>query len=259
MRVIKNDIICEKKFKEFDWQGQSKTIYIFNDKILIKKTDKKEINNIILIYNKLKKKKINILLALNYKIYKCNDYYLLFMKRYKSNIEYIDYKDNEINNINEFKNVVLQVLLLSLYLNFKLKIFHNDLHSRNILYKLNDNKESIIINFEDINLKLGKFIIKVIDWEHMEKHLIIKNMHSIVNKYIKPKLRNSEFFYNLIFIHKKIRIINNKITKIPKVDRIKNISKIIKLQDLMNNENNLEAYIKIYKYIDENFIEIFSD
>ena len=214
----------------------------------------------MIIYNKLKKKKINILFSLNYKIYKCNDFFLLFMKKYKSSIEHINYSDTYTNNMNEFKNIVLQVLLFTLYLNFNLKIFHNDLHSRNILYKVNENKEDIIINFRDINLKLGKYIIKVIDWEHMSKKKnVIKNMHLIVNKYVKSKLRNSEFFYNLIFIHKKLRIIDNKITRIDKVDRMKQIHKIIKLQDLMNNENNLEAYIKIYKYIEQNFIEIFTD
>ena len=182
------------------------------------------------------------------------------MKKYKSSIEHINYSDTYTNNMNEFKNIVLQVLLFTLYLNFNLKIFHNDLHSRNILYKVNENKEDIIINFRDINLKLGKYIIKVIDWEHMSKKKnVIKNMHLIVNKYVKSKLRNSEFFYNLIFIHKKLRIIDNKITRIDKVDRMKQIHKIIKLQDLMNNENNLEAYIKIYKYIEQNFIEIFTD
>ena len=57
MKIIKNDVICKKKFKKFEYQGYSKIIYIFNDKILIKKTDKKEIKNLIKIYNKLKKKK----------------------------------------------------------------------------------------------------------------------------------------------------------------------------------------------------------
>ena len=53
------------------------------------------------------------------------------MKRYSNSMTFIDYK-----NVNEFKNLIQQCLLFCLFLNFKIKIFHNDLHLINCLFKI---------------------------------------------------------------------------------------------------------------------------
>ena len=105
----------------------------------------------------LSKYKFKIFIVSHYGTYLYENNYYIFMKKYGNSMTFIDYK-----NVNEFKNLIQQCLLFCLFLNFKIKIFHNDLHLRNCLFKnIND---SISIKFEDLTLEIKDKLLVVIDF-----------------------------------------------------------------------------------------------
>lgn len=177
------------------------------------------------------------------------------MKRYQDSIRYFNF-----NKINEFKNIILQILLFTLYLNFKLNYFHNDLHLNNVLYE-NDNKK-FIVNLENVMLKVLKNKIKVIDWEHSDKKFIKKTVvYQKISKYFNDNLPDFEFIYLLISIISNFTIIDNKVVSNSyKSFEMNNYKKnmILKLIKILKNKYTLGSFINLYQYIDLNFYDIFS-
>ena len=269
MKIIDNDPICLQQFKKFKWKGRGgdgmNMIYVFNKKLLIKKCREEEVKKLIFLDEILKPNKSNFnnFFSRNYKVYKCNDYYFVLMRRYSDSIKYINFKTRY-----EFKNMVLQILLFTLYLNFKLSYFHNDLHGSNILFEHNDKNFSI--NLEGIKLNVGKYVIKVIDWERSSNKF--SNMvyyYNSIRKHFNDKLPRFDFFYVFIrvIIEFKIlgsNVIRNSMMVNGKFDIKRFISdnkkkKILGLVKGMNNEYTLENFIKVYKNISTNFSEYFEN
>jgi len=262
MKIIDcKDIDCkflEEQFKLFDYQGLGKNqILVYNKKLLIKKSkNTNEINKIKKIINLVVNYQSKIFIASHYKTYIYNDYYYIFMKKYEDTIKYIKYQ-----NIEEFKNIVQQGLLFSLFLNYELKTFHNDMHLNNCLYK--NIEEPITLKFKGIELKITNRLIKLIDFEN------ISNKYEMMNLIKFAKLNNKkykELIYNdftsfLIQCMIFFRIKNNKIIR--QSNKAINLLKIVyyKLSNIIKNlniQNNLDDQIKFYKYINLNFNQVFA-
>ena len=252
MNVIDcKDIDCsflKKKFKLFENQGIGGSILIYNEKLLIKKINKiNEINNLIKIINLFKNYQYKIFIASHYKAYIYENEYYIFMKRYNNSIRFIEY-----NSISEFKNLIQQALIFTLFLNFDLNLYHNDLHLKNCLFKKINH--SISIKFKDLKLIVTNKLLKIIDFNTLSDKI---NQHGIIGrKILKNKKIKNDFIYFLLSCLTYFRISkNNVVIQKTKNFNYNNVFQIIKN---LNIQNNLHDFIELYKYIDLNFNKIFS-
>lgn len=252
MNVINcKDIDCsflKKKFKLFEKQGIGGTILIYNEKLLIKKINKiNEINNIIKIINLFQNYQYKIFIASHYKTYFYENNYYIFMKRYNNSIRFIEY-----DNISEFKNLIQQGLIFTLFLNFNLNLYHNDLHLKNCLFKKINHL--ISIKFKDLKIIITNKLLKIIDFNSLSDK--IDQHGNIGRKILKNKKIKNDFIYFLLSCLTYFRVSKNKviIQKTKNFD-FKNIFQII---NNLNIQNNLNDFVKLYKYIDLNFNKIFS-
>jgi hypothetical protein len=255
MKIIDcKDIDCkflEKQFKLFDFQGYGdNSILVFNKKLLIKKTeDVNEVNNIKKIIDLVSNHNFNIFIASHYKTYLYKNNYYIFMKRYQDSIEYLKYI-----NVNEFKNLIQQCLLFCLFLNFKIKIYHNDLHLRNCLFKNINNP--ILIKFEDITLEIKDKLLVVIDFNALSDKLNQRGLNGKRMLKLKSIIFN-DFNFVMFYSLTKFRISSkNKVIK--QKDNNLNFKNYLNILNQLNINNNLEDFIKLYKYIDNNFNQVFS-
>lgn len=274
MNIIycKNNCEFLNNINKYKYQGLSGSgIYIYNNKLLVKKINNKddsEIKNINLIINLTKKSQFKIFFAQHFKLYIYKNYNYIFMKRYIDTVRFIHYK-----SIEEFKNIVQQILLASLYKNYILGLYHNDFHLDNILYKNIDN--IIDINFYGIKLKIKDKLIKIIDFDSLGKEFTscIQNGHpfqicSNAKRYLKNS-KNENIIYNefiiaLLFFLIKSKIKNNKVIVFDIKrgmlydDFVSSYEKIYNFIQSHKIKNKFEDYIRFYNYIDNNFIEFFT-
>lgn len=253
MKIIDcKDINCDflkKKFKLFDFQGYGGEILVYNKKLLVKKVkDDTEVNNIKKITDLLSKHKFKIFIASHYRTYLYENNYYIFMKKYGNSMTFIDYK-----NVNEFKNLIQQCLLFCLFLNFKIKIFHNDLHLRNCLFKnIND---SILVKFEDVTLEIKDKLLVVIDFDALNKEHKQRGIHKNDMKYHKSIIYN-DFNYLMLYSLTRFRISKNEVIR--QKSKNFNFKNYLNILNQLNINNNLEDFIKLYKYINNNFNQVFA-
>lgn len=260
--VIKNDKICDAHFSKYSKQGKSKgeIFYIKKSNTIVKKIYKKErigkseIDNNIKLYS-LINNKFNVFFFSKQKIYECNNFYFILMKKYD------DLSEKKLSFEN-FKNIMLQVCLLTIYLNFKLKLFHNDMHVGNFLIK--NIEENIKIELDEISLNISKNLVKLIDLQWMGNELRIRSpeikMDGILSKIFTSELLPAIFmFSNYVSIDQNNEVYfhyNNYGRKdFQKIYMCG--SKIMEINNKINHKNEYTRHKMMYKYIESNFDELF--
>ena len=257
--VIKNDKICNAHFSKYSKQGRtsSEIFYIKKSNTIVKKVYKKyklEIENNIKLYSLLNNK-FNVFFFSKQKIYECSNFYFMLMKKYD------DLGDKKFSFEN-FKNVMLQVCLLSIYLNFNLNLFHNDMHIGNFLIKNID--ENIKIELDEISLNISKNLVKLIDHQWMSNKLQIaygevKGDRILSTIFTSELLPTIFIFSNYASIDKNNEVYfhynRNGRKDFQKI--YESGSKIMEINNKINHKNEYTRHKMMYKYIESNFDELF--
>lgn len=134
-----------------------------------------------------------------------NNHYL--MKRLDGDLIKLIFSGKKI----DFKNILLQLLIGVYILNHKLKLYHNDLFNkgkiRNIMY-IENNDKNLIYENNFIKFKIGKYIVKIIDFGQSSKTLNLRIL-KYKERYFKELKLTSEVLLTIHYYFQSIYFVNN--------------------------------------------------
>ena len=176
-----------------------------------------------------------------------NNHYL--MKKLDGDLIKLIFSDKKL----DFKNILLQLLISVYILNHKMKLYHNDLFYeekvRNIMYIKNKDK-NIIYENNFIKIKVGEYIIKIIDFGQSRKypaHLTKKTKDS---KYFEKLELTSEVLLTMHYYFQSIYLANNYSYSEELKEKTLKLGKRLEKK----SEYNLKIFDQlVIKYIKNNF------
>ncbi len=181
--IVKRDVILEKYNELYEFEFYKK----FQKKIISDKMNK------------------NILLPI--KILDCEDTKDIkkdINKKYIYEVISNDYDENYISKLlyADWLDYTIQLCLTIYYLNYVLRVYHNDLcfkgKLRNIM--INNNNKPFEINVEDFKYVIKNNYTVVIDFGHQNQKILLRTDEFYNSEYLKKEEKNKYIYKSEVFI-----------------------------------------------------------
>lgn len=175
-----------------------------------------------------------------------NNHYL--MKRLDEDLIKLIFSGKKL----DFKNILLQLLIGVYILNHKLKLYHNDLFYKgkikNIMY-IENNDKNLIYENNFIKFKIGKYIVKIIDFGQSSKTPKLYTLR-YKERYFKELKLTSEVLLTMYYYFQNIYFVNNDNYN----EKLEEITLKLGKRLEKKSEYNLKIFDQlVIKYIKNNF------